>query len=151
MIILKFNLVFSFAVGFRTARSCTVSSANTFTDPTAGGDSGNLFQADGLLVEATPLKSILEVKVGGQPPGLLAVRESAQGTCQLVARRWKSARSTTRARCTGLSTSIRVAPTPSNMLTAAPTPSSNLLPRGHPGQLDQNNPKFRSKPLKQLL
>ncbi|XP_052561942.1 uncharacterized protein LOC128092340 [Culex pipiens pallens] len=71
-------------------------------------------QADGLLVEATPLKSILEVKVGGQPPGLLAVRESAQGTCQLVARRWKSARSTTRARCTGLSTSIRVVPPPTS-------------------------------------
>ncbi|XP_052567393.1 uncharacterized protein LOC128093726 isoform X2 [Culex pipiens pallens] len=68
-----------------TARSCTVSSANTFTDPTAGGDSGDLFQVDGLLVEATPLKSILEVKVSGQPPGLLAVRESAQRTCQLVA------------------------------------------------------------------
>ncbi|XP_039448862.1 uncharacterized protein LOC120427972 [Culex pipiens pallens] len=52
-----------------TARNCSVSSANTFTDPTAGGDSVDLFQADGLLVEATPLKSILEVKIGGQPPG----------------------------------------------------------------------------------
>ncbi|XP_039446614.1 uncharacterized protein LOC120426008 isoform X1 [Culex pipiens pallens] len=100
-----------------TARNCTVSSANNFTDPTDGGDSGDLFQADGLLVEVTPLKSILEVKFGGQPPGraeLLAVRESAQGTCKLVARRWKSATSTTRARCTGLSTSIRVAPPPTS-------------------------------------
>ncbi|EDS44897.1 40S ribosomal protein S2 [Culex quinquefasciatus] len=104
-----------------TARNCTVSSANTFTDPTAGGDSGDLFQADGLLVEATPLKSILEVKVGGQPPGLLAVHESAQGTFQLVARRWKSTRSTTRARCTGHSTSIRVAPPPTSRTREGPT------------------------------
>ncbi|XP_038122794.1 uncharacterized protein LOC119771196 [Culex quinquefasciatus] len=96
-----------------TVHKCNVSSINTFTDLTAGGDSGDLFQADGLLVEATPLKSILEVKIGGRGE-LLAVRESVQGTCQLAARRWKSARPTTQARCTGLSASIRVAPPPTS-------------------------------------
>ncbi|EDS32806.1 serrate protein [Culex quinquefasciatus] len=77
-------------VTLSTPRDCSVSSANSLTEAVRllaeilsrqqGVQSGDSFQADGLLAEAAPLKSILEVKVE-----TALINETSSGSNYLIA------------------------------------------------------------------
>ncbi|EDS29184.1 serrate protein [Culex quinquefasciatus] len=93
-----------------------VATAHDCTDPTSGGNSEDLFPADSLLTEDTLLKSILEVKASSMPShGEEKRHHLDEENFWWYANPLKGrARSTTRARCTCLSTSVRVASPPTS-------------------------------------
>ncbi|EDS32723.1 papilin [Culex quinquefasciatus] len=156
-----------------TARNCSMSSVNTFTDPTANGDSGDLFRADGLLVEANPLDEparcatweIIQIDDPRTlhrsqhlyPGGPAPTSPSTRRTCTNITKKhscrgaghkdfgkWSINECISATPPSFLTASTGIHVTGSNIPTAASTPSGNLLPHGHRGRPDQNNRLVRT-------